>query len=57
MQIYLFLFKQDDKTLKYFQETHISGDLILKNLNYFVMMLGTETWICCYKFMGRTLLW
>ena len=29
------LFKQDDKTLKYFHETHISGDMDFKELKQF----------------------
>ena len=29
------LFKQDDKTLKYFHETHISGDMDFKELKLF----------------------
>ena len=29
------LFKQDDKTLKYFHETHISGDMDFKEFKHF----------------------
>ena len=36
------LFKQDDKTLKYFHETHISGEWTSRSFKIFVTELGIK---------------
>ena len=39
------LFHQDDKTLKYFHETHVSGDMDSKNLKLSVMKHGVKNMV------------
>ena len=47
------LFKQDDKTLIYLHETHISGDMNFKEFKLFCdNAVDEKAWFCGFQFMG-----